>query len=219
MRSRRLRPDTTAAKLKLRALDPATLAIVAAAIESYRYDAGTALPYPDDPRDTVYLIGSGSGRVRVYRVSADGEAVTLLYLSAGDCLKLSAEGVSSEPRNAAVVAEHGRIYSLRPSRLQVGAGTQLAIARVVEAQLLRQILELCDRVAEMAFYGVAERTRRTLERLAGDLDQPAIPITQEELAALVGARREYMTRVLKALKAEGILSYHRKQRGIRLRRT
>jgi len=144
-----------------RVIDPATLVIVVAAIESYHYDAGTALPYPGDPRDTVYLVGSG--RVRAHRVSADGQVVTLLYLPAGDCLRSPAECESGELRSAAVVADEGRIYRLRPSRLHSGVDAELAIARSVNAQLLRQILELCDRVAEMALYHVAGRTRRTLE--------------------------------------------------------
>ena len=199
-----------------RALGSADCAIVASEIAGYRYHAATALPYPDDPPGTLYLVGSG--RVHLSRSRPDGEAVLLLSLSAGDCFRLSARDGAGQFRSVAMVVEEGLIYSLPSSWLHVGVEAQLAIERAVNAQLLRQLLELGERVTEMAFYDIRERVQRTLQRLAGDLDQPLIPITQAELAEMVGTRREYMTKVLKGLKAAGIVSYHRGQRGIRLLR-
>ena len=86
-----------------RALDPCECANVAPEISGYRYHDATALPYPDDLPGTLYLVGSG--RVRLYRPSPDGEAVLLLSLSAGDCFRLSARDAAGHLRRQSHLLE------------------------------------------------------------------------------------------------------------------
>jgi CRP/FNR family cyclic AMP-dependent transcriptional regulator len=75
----------------------------------------------------------------------------------------------------------------------------------VAVQLLSQRLRATDEaLADAVFLDVPARTAKRLLELAGDADEFKLPVTQEELAAMVGASRE---RVNKALALFGRLGW------------
>jgi CRP/FNR family cyclic AMP-dependent transcriptional regulator len=75
----------------------------------------------------------------------------------------------------------------------------------IAVQLLSQRLRATDEaLADAVFLDVPARTAKRLLELAGDADEFKLPVTQEELAAMVGASRE---RVNKALALFGRLGW------------
>ena len=75
----------------------------------------------------------------------------------------------------------------------------------VAVKLLSQRLRATDEaLADAVFLDVPARTAKRLLELAGDADEFKLPVTQEELAAMVGASRE---RVNKALALFGRLGW------------
>jgi len=76
-------------------------------------------------------------------------------------------------------------------------GTALAGAGVV--RLLAQRLRTTDAaLADSVFLDVTGRTAKRLLELAGDADEFVLPVTQEELAGMVGASRERVNKALSA---------------------
>jgi CRP-like cAMP-binding protein len=67
--------------------------------------------------------------------------------------------------------------------------------RVVE-MLARRLRAMDEALADSVFLDVTGRTAKRLLELAGDSDEFVLPITQEELAGLVGASRERVNKAI-----------------------
>jgi CRP-like cAMP-binding protein len=66
-------------------------------------------------------------------------------------------------------------------------------------RLLAQRLRTTDAaLADSVFLDVTGRTAKRLLELAGDADEFVLPVTQEELAGMVGASRERVNKALSA---------------------
>jgi CRP-like cAMP-binding protein len=68
----------------------------------------------------------------------------------------------------------------------------------VVAVLSRRIRSTDEALADSVFLDVTGRTAKRLLELAGDADEFTLPITQEELAGLVGASRERVNKAISA---------------------
>jgi len=70
-----------------------------------------------------------------------------------------------------------------------------------------------DNIKDLALLDVYGRVARTILRLAHERNGVLVtdPITQQELANMVGASREMVSRVIKTLKSEGYISISGKQ--------
>ena len=62
--------------------------------------------------------------------------------------------------------------------------------------LTRRLRAMDEALADSFFLDVTGRTAKHLLELAGDADEFEIPITQEELAGLVGASRERVNKAI-----------------------
>jgi CRP-like cAMP-binding protein len=62
--------------------------------------------------------------------------------------------------------------------------------------LARRLRAMDEALADSVFLDVTGRTAKRLLELAGDSDEFVLPITQEELAGLVGASRERVNKAI-----------------------
>ena len=67
---------------------------------------------------------------------------------------------------------------------------------VIVRLLARRLRETNEALADAVFLDVPARTAKRLLELAGSRDRFALPITQEELAAMVGASRERVNKAI-----------------------
>ncbi|MBI4493171.1 MAG: Crp/Fnr family transcriptional regulator [Chloroflexi bacterium] len=160
-------------------------------------------------------VGSGlfliaSGRVRVFRVSEEGQQASLDILGPGECIgELAVLDSGSGSASAIAMDDVACVYL--PGREVVSALEQSPAAMWALVGLLcRRLRRADDRFAAFAFNDVHGRVAARLLELArsqGVVTDSGIEIelnlTQRELASLVGATRESVNK---------ILSFHR-QRG------
>ena len=66
----------------------------------------------------------------------------------------------------------------------------------VVAMLARRLRAMDQALADSVFLDVTGRTAKRLLELAGDDDEFTLPITQEELAGMVGASRERVNKAI-----------------------
>jgi CRP/FNR family cyclic AMP-dependent transcriptional regulator len=147
-----------------------------------------------DEADALYVVRNG--RVAIAKRSVDGRESVVALMEEGDLFGemslFDGEGRSAEAR------------ALEPSEL-VGVPYE-PIRQVLEAQpaLLWHVVRLFARrlrvtdeaLADTVFLDVTGRTAKRLLEIAGAHDEFTLPVTQEELAGMVGASRERVNKAI-----------------------
>lgn len=136
------------------------------------------------------------GRVAISNRSFDGRESMVALMERGDLfgemslfdgLGRSAEARALEPSTVVSVPYRVLIelWDDRPERLWK-----------VISMLTRRLRTMDEALADAFFLDVTGRTAKHLLELAGEHDHFEIPVTQEELAGLVGASRERVNKAL-----------------------
>jgi len=179
-----------------RALDDSALAHLAAAARPITLQRNAVVFEEHAPAEDLYVVRSG--RIAIARRSTDGRESVVALMEQGDLFgemsMLDGKGRSAHAR------------ALEPSELV--AVPFRAVRGVLEArpQLLWHVVELLAgrlRVTDVAlgdtvFLDVTGRTAKRLLELAGAADEFVLPLTQEELAGMVGASRERVNKAIAA---------------------
>jgi CRP/FNR family cyclic AMP-dependent transcriptional regulator len=136
------------------------------------------------------------GRLAMTNRSADGRESVVALMERGDLFGefplFDGEGRSADAR------------ALEPSRVWALPYASLREVLQERPQLLWGVVELLTRrlramdavLADSVFLDVTGRTAKRLLELAGEADEFQLPITQEELAGLVGASRERVNKAI-----------------------
>jgi hypothetical protein len=159
-----------------------------------RIPKGQAVFGEGDPADRLYVVAEG--RVAIASRASDGRETLVAVMEPG-ALFGELGLFDDEPRSADARAL---------TDAEVLAVDYAAVRAVFEAQpdllwlvvrLLAQRLRATDEaLADAVFLDVPARTAKRLLELAGDRDEFQLPMTQEDLAGLVGASRERVNKAL-----------------------
>jgi CRP/FNR family cyclic AMP-dependent transcriptional regulator len=155
---------------------------------------GDTLFTEDDESTELYLVESG--RIAMTQRSVDGRESVIALMERGDMFGemplFDGLGRSAEAR----ALETSTVTSIayEPLRALYEARPQL-LWNVVS--LLSQRLRSTDAaLADSVFLDVTGRTAKRLLEMAGDDDDFVLPVTQEELAGMVGASRERVNKAI-----------------------
>lgn len=164
-----------------------------------QYDAGQFVYHAGDPPDGLYGLASGALDITFPLVAE--EPVTVHRAEVGFWIGDNAE-----------FAEHGRLVSIMaavPSRLLHLPGRPLRRLLAEQPRHWRAIYRLSSRNVETAIRALSEalaltvRARVCRRLLALAVQSSEVPITQSELATLVGVTRATLQRCLSDLAGEG----------------
>jgi CRP/FNR family cyclic AMP-dependent transcriptional regulator len=181
-----------------------------------RLATGRVLYVRGDAARSVFLVRSGL--VKTSMVSEGGEELTLRVCPPGEIIGELC-WCSGERREQAVALEPSEVVEIPLADLiaQLKRSPEAMADFIVAA--CDQLADAYDKLESRSFESTAARLVRTLIRLARDLGEQtasgiSIPhyIKQEELAHLIGARREVVSTWLNRLRARRLLSYTRKGR-------
>lgn len=164
----------------------------------------------DDFSNHVYLIKEG--RVKLSRIDSEGREMTLNILGPGELFGELATADEATRSHAATALDDGLmcIFSREDFKKVMETHPQLAL-QVVKLIGFR-LRKLESRLEDLAFRSVSERVNGTLHRLAGEFGRKEsngavrVPITQSQLAYLVGASRETVAEELGKMRRQGIVS-------------
>jgi CRP-like cAMP-binding protein len=174
---------------------------------------GEVLVHEGDPADSLHLVASGRVAVRVS--TASGERATLNVLSPGDYFgELSLVRRGDRRRTATVVAlEPTETLVISVATFDELCARQPAVAQLLIAALARRVEQLSGRLLDALYVGLDRRLYRCLLNLSHvygtDNGDPTIPLTQEDLADLVGGTRPSINQILQKLSAQNIVELHR----------
>ena len=137
-----------------------------------------------------------SGRVAISNKSVDGRESMVAIMTRGDLfgeMGLFDEGGRSAEARA---LEDCTVLRIPYSVLRIIWGDRPELLWSVVRLLSRRIRATDEALADSFFLDVTGRTAKHLLDIAGDEDVFEIPITQEELAGLVGASRERVNKAI-----------------------
>ncbi len=168
-------------------------AIVGAA-EQRELQRGDILFSEGDEPHELYLVESG--RLAMSQRSQDGRESVIALMERGDLfgemplfdgLGRSTEARALEPSTVTIVGYEPvrALYESRPTLLWS-----------VVAMLSNRLRTTDAALADSVFLDVTGRTAKRLLELAGDDDEFVLPVTQEELAGMVGASRERVNKAI-----------------------
>jgi len=155
---------------------------------------GDVLFSENEAPDYLYVVVSG--RIAIANKSIDGRESVVALMEEGDLFGemglFDNIGRSAEARalEASVVVAVPytpvkALYQRRPEELR-------NVVRLLAARLR----SMDEALADSVFLDVTGRTAKRLLELAGDEDEFILPITQEELAGMVGASRERVNKAI-----------------------
>jgi CRP/FNR family transcriptional regulator, cyclic AMP receptor protein len=177
-------------------LDPGELDRILADAHDVRLSRNQVLFNQGDPAEALY--GVLSGRVAISLQSSDGRESVLALMEAGDLFGdmplFDGEARSAQAR---ALEATDLLYVPYPA-IRAVLAERPALLWTVVATLSRRLRSTDSALADSVFLDVTGRTAKRLLELAGDADDFALPITQEELASLVGASRERVNKSISA---------------------
>ena len=192
-----------------RDLSPAEMDTIARAAPMRTYAAGEVLYSPHNPVETLFILKRG--RVRIFRVSTDGRALTTALLAPGT---IFGEMVLLGQRmydNFAEAVEESVVCVMDRADVNRFLLSDARIAARITEILGARLVEMEQRLSDTVFKSVSQRIATTLTRLASPrrLGLPAghtqVCLTHEQIAALVGTSRETATKILGDLADRGLV--------------
>jgi len=170
---------------------------------------GDVLFHEGDEPDELFVVVSG--RIAIANKSTDGRESVVALMERGDLfgemglldeLPRSAEARALEPSVVLAVpyAPVRDLFNQQPDRLW-------GVVRL----LAGRIRNTDEALADSVFLDVTGRTAKRLLELAGDADEFVLPVTQEELAGMVGASRERVNKAISSFIRLGWLDQHERR--------
>lgn len=148
-----------------------------------------------------------SGRLRVFRDDEDGNEVILNDLQRASWFGELAI-LAQTTRSASVVTlENSQLAIINQQELNRLLMENPLLTLGIARFLANRVIELTEDISDLAMLDVYGRVARTLEKHAREEEGKLITnrFTHQEIAAMVGASREMISKILKELKVGGYI--------------
>jgi len=172
-----------------------------------KYPKNTILVTEGDESGHLYIIVTG--RVSVYTSDSDGRQVILNYMGEGEYFgELSL--LDGKPRSASVVTISScELIAISRSSFQELLNSDPGFSQVMIEELTRRVRTLTDSVRDLALLDVYGRVSNVLEKLSDESGRIHKPkVTHQEIANMVGASREMVSRIMKQLVIGEYIEHH-----------
>lgn len=193
----------------------AQLTELARKLQPRSYREGDVIFYMGDPGTGLYLVTRGT--VKVSLESADGQETMVALILPGDLFGELAV-LDGEPRSATAVAMEPveALFLRREDFVDFIEHTPGMAMRVI-GMLCRRLRQTDELLGDLVFYNVSGRVAKKLLELARTHGVHVnggvairLPLTQQELANLVGSSRESVNKVMRYFRERRYVSIDRR---------
>ncbi len=185
-------------------LDPAIVERIADHTSIVRCARNQRIFAEGDDAAELYVVSSG--RIAIATRSPDGRESVMALMEPGDLFGdmslFDGQGRSAEAR----ALEPSQLVRVPYPPVRAVFEEQPALLWEVVACLSRRLRATDSSLADAVFLDVTGRTAKRLLELAGPNDEFVLPVTQEELASMVGASRERVNKAISAFARLGWIS-------------
>ena len=181
-----------------------------------RFRRGETVFHVGDPGDALFVVISGS--IKITLPADTGEEAILATLRPGDFFGELAL-LDGAPRSATAVAiEATESYVLARDSVRELIATEPGMRDAVMATMAAEVRRLTHHVEELHFLDITGRLAMRLARLAGEGGATRLadgtirlagPLTQGDLAAMIGCTRQSVNKLLGMFSDDGLIRLER----------
>ena len=192
----------------LRALRPVDLELIRPGLQAMEADTGTVLYEPGDNVRTVYF-PCGPALVSFMVLLEDGRGVETALIGREGAVG----GIVSQghlPAYARCVVQFpGMFYRIASTDLEAVKTSSPTLRHLFARYADCVVAQIFQSTACNAAHSIEQRTAKWLLAAIDRTGDHDVPLTQEQLAGMLGVGRSYISRVIQTLKARGILETRR----------
>ncbi|MEZ5740314.1 MAG: Crp/Fnr family transcriptional regulator [Burkholderiaceae bacterium] len=169
------------------------------------YPKGRTIVAEGEPSSSLYILLSG--RAKVQRSDSEGKEVILAVLTSGEFFAMSL--IDDSPRSASVITiESCDFMAINKDGFKSMMSQNMEMAMAVMRGLVRRLREADKKIETLALLDVYGRVARVLldfsENQGGErVIRSKLP--RQEIAKMIGASREMVSRVMKGLEVDGYI--------------
>ncbi|WHZ24492.1 MAG: Transcriptional regulator, Crp/Fnr family [Nitrospira sp.] len=189
---------------------------------AHRVTKGALVYGQGDSAQSVFFLRQGF--VKLTSLTEDGRELILRLHQAGEVFGELCH-CTGERREQAVAMEDSEIVELSFDEFVAHLQGNRPAFLLFLSNVAQQLSAAYDQIQTLSFSSTMERLVRTLGRLADEFGEPEgewVRLThyfrQDDLAQMIGARREVVSTLLNQLREQGLVTYARKN-GLLLRRS
>jgi CRP-like cAMP-binding protein len=196
-------------------LDAATLDRVGRGMRTRRFRRGEVIFHLGDPGDALFIVMAGA--IKIMLPSDAGDEAILATLRPGDVFGELAL-LDGAPRSATATAlEATETLILPRGQFRELLATEPAIVDALLVSLASELRRLTNHVEELHFLDITGRLASRLARLAAESGKKLAdetirlraPLTQGDLAAMIGCTRQSVNKLLGMFTDDGLLRLER----------
>jgi len=192
-------------------LSETEMAAVSSLAVTRSFPKNTLVICEGDVSDSLYVVLSG--KVKVFLSDEEGKEVTLNMQGAGEYFGELAI-LDEAPRSASVMTvEDTKLAVLSKAAFEKCMEQHATIALVVMRGLACRLRELTENVRSLALMDVYGRVARLLLEMSEEENGKNVirqRLTQRDIASMVGASREMVSRILRDLSIGGYITIENK---------
>ncbi len=180
---------------------------VAQAVSKKRFKRGEMVVEQGRKSNALFIVLSG--RCRVLTTDQRGREVIIATMRAGDCIgEMSL--IDNEPHSATVLAEvQTDVLVLGRAEFDRCVADNIQMARAVMTGLVKRLRRADQKIESLALMDVYGRVAHALlEQASPDVQGQMLirdKISRQDIAKMVGASREMVSRVMKDLEERGYI--------------
>jgi CRP/FNR family cyclic AMP-dependent transcriptional regulator len=182
------------------------LALLVKEVSRKSYPRGSAIIAAGDTTDSLYVVISG--RLKVMISDDEGREVILAILGPNEFFGEMGL-IDDHPRSASVVAiEPCEVLALLKRDFKKCLEENFEMAMTVMRNLVKRLREADQKIGSLALMDVYGRVARLLLEVAETIDGQKVvtkKLAKQDIAKMIGASREMVSRVMKDLQAAGAI--------------
>lgn len=187
--------------------EPEVLTTIAATASERHLTRGDVLFHEGDAPDSLYIVSRG--RIAIINTNpVDNRESVIALMEPGDLFgelgMLDGEGRSAMAR----ALEASSVWEIPYAPVREMLQKRPELLWNVTRLLARRLRIMDEVLADSVFLDVTGRTAKRLLELAEGADEFTLPVTQEELAGMVGASRERVNKAIASFIRLGWLDQH-----------
>ena len=197
-------------------LESQQLQILLEKLHRHRYQRNEVIFHQGDPADRMHIIVEG--RIKISIASEDGRETDIALFQQGDCFGEMALLDGSQRSATATAILPSETATLFREDFLTFLNDNPVVASEVNSMLVRRLRNSNETLGAIVFLDVPTRVAKYLISLAeanseqdGANGTAVVPIGHDELAHLVGASRETVSRALNNYRRMGIISTSHKR--------